>query len=222
MTSAFVSIADQVGEFEAAAVQKLPADVWATFSATQVTLEAAGVPAHVATPGIRLPNVRLIDAQGVSTSLYAVTANRPAVIVFYRGAWCPYCNIALKTYQQHLLPQLVERGIGLVAISPQKPDGSLSMQQKNELAFPVVSDPGQVLAEELGILAPVRSADLRAAQDRLGLDLNAVNADGTDTLPMATVVIADAEHTLRWIDVRPNYSTRTEVADIMDALESVL
>jgi peroxiredoxin len=50
------------------------------------------------------------------------------VIAFYRGVWCPYCNIALKTYQKQLLPKLTEQGVGLVAISPQKPDGSLSMQ----------------------------------------------------------------------------------------------
>ncbi|MBV9139667.1 MAG: hypothetical protein JO115_01875 [Pseudonocardiales bacterium] len=77
-------------------------------------------------------------------------------------------------------------------------------------------------SRQLGILAPAPSADLRAAQERLGLDLTALNADGTDTLPMPTVVIADAGHTLRWIDVHPNYSTRTEVADIVDALRSVL
>ncbi len=221
MTSTFTSIADQVGDFEAIAVKQLPAEIWATFSATQAALTAAGVPARVATPGTRLPDVQLIDAAGVSTSLHTVTGGRPVVIVFYRGAWCPYCNITLKTYQEQLLPQLTERGAGLVAISPQRPDGSLSMQQKNELAYPVVSDPGNVLAGLLGILAPAHSADVRAAQEQLGLDLTAVNADGTDTLPMPTTVLADAGNTIRWIDVHPNYATRTEVADILNALSLV-
>lgn len=222
MTSTFTSIADQVSDFEAIAAKQLPADVWATFSAMQAALNAAGVPARVAVPGTQLPDVQLIDAQGASTSLHTVTGDRPVVIVFYRGVWCPYCNITLKTYQEQLLPELTARGVGLVAISPQRPDGSLSMQQKNELAYPVVSDPGNVLAGQLGILAPAHSAEVRAAQDKLGLDLTALNADGTDTLPMPTTVLADAGNTLRWIDVHPNYATRTEVADILNALRLVL
>jgi len=122
--------------------------------------------------------------------------------VFYRGAWCPYCNIALATYQAQLLPQLTERGITLVAVSPQAPDGSLSMAEKNDLAYPVVSDPGSTVAGQLGILtAP--SAEARASQLQLGLDLTAVNADATTTLPMPTAVILDAEHVLRWIDAHP-------------------
>ena len=64
-----------------------------------------------------------------------------AVLVFYRGAWCPYCNIALNTYQAELVHELADRYVALVAISPQAPDGSLSMQEKNELTFAVLSDP---------------------------------------------------------------------------------
>lgn len=222
MTSTSVSIAEQVSGFEAGAATQLPAEVWAAFSAMQAALDAAGVPTQVAAPGTVLPDVALIDAQGSATSLHAVTDGRTAVLVFYRGAWCPYCNITLKTYQDQLLPQLTERGVALVAISPQKPDGSLTMQQKNELAFPVVSDPGNALAGQLGILAPAHSAEVRAAQEQLGLDLATVNADGTDILPMPTVVVADPGNIIRWIDVHPNYATRTEPTAIINALNSVL
>ncbi len=222
MTSTSVSIVEQVSSFEALAATQLPADVWATFSALQTALTAAGVPTHVAAPGTPLPDVELIDAHGAATSLHAVTAGRPAVLAFYRGAWCPYCNITLKTYQDQLLAELTERGVALVAISPQRPDGSLSMQQKNELEFPVVSDPGNVLAAQLGILAPPRSADMRAAQEQIGLDLTAVNADATDTLPMPTTVLTDTRNTIRWIDVHPNFATRTEPTDIINALSAVL
>ena len=104
---------------------------------------------------------------------------------------------------------LTGRGIALVAVSPQKPDGSLTMQQRNGLAFTVVSDPGNVIAGRLGILTRP-SQEARGAQLELGLDLAEVNADGTDTLPMPATVILDAAHTVRWIDVHPDYTTRTE------------
>ena len=127
---------------------------------------------------------------GAATTLYATAGDGTSVLVFYRGAWCPYCNIVLSAYQEHLLPQLTGRGIRLVAISPQQPDGSLTMQQKSGFAFTVVSDPGNVIAGRLGILTQP-SEEARAAQLQLGLDLAGVNADGTVTLPMPAVVILD-------------------------------
>ena len=141
-----------------------------------------------------------------------------SVLVFYRGSWCPYCNIALSAYQEQLLPLLTGRGIPLVAVSPQKPDGSLTMQQKNDLAITVVSDPGNAIATRLGILTRP-SEEARAAQLQLGLDLASVNADGTVTLPMPATVILDASRTVRWIDVHPDYSTRTEPRHVIDALD---
>jgi len=104
----------------------------------------------------------------------------------------PTANIALRTYQAQLVPALAERGISLIAISPQAPDGSLSTKESKELTFTVLSDPGNQIAGQLGILtAP--SDGTRAAQLQLGLDLTQVNADGTTVLPMPTVVIADAD-----------------------------
>jgi peroxiredoxin len=117
-----------------------------------------------------------------------------------------------------LLPLLTERGVRLVAISPQKPDGSLTMQQKHGLGFSVVSDPGNVIAGRLGILTGP-SQEARAAQLQFGLDLTSVNADGTVTVPMPATVILDAARTVRWIDVHPDYSTRTEPRQVIDALD---
>lgn len=92
------------------------------------------------------------------------------------------------------------------------------MQQKNNLAFTVVSDPGNTIADRLGILTRP-SQEARAAQLQLGLDLADVNADGTDTLPMPATAILDASRTVRWIDVHPDYSTRTEPRQVIDALD---
>ncbi len=181
---------------------------------------AASVPVGIAPAGTILPDAELLDIHGAATTLYAVAGDGPSVLVFYRGTWCPYCNIALSTYQEQLLPQLTERSIKLVAISPQKPDGSLTMQQNHELAFTVVSDPGNTIAGRLGILTQP-SDEALAAQLQRGLDLTSVNADGTVTLPMPATVILDASHTVRWIDVHPDFSTRTEPQQVMDAFDTL-
>jgi peroxiredoxin len=213
-------ITDRVAEMHAAMAKQPPNEVMGAFGREQAALVAAGVPTGVAGPGTRLADAALLDAHGAPTSLYAAAGNGPAVVVFYRGAWCPYCNVALSAYQQYLRPALTERGVRLIAISPQAPDGSLSMQEKNDLAFTVLSDPGNGIARGLGILTQP-SDEARAAQLELGLDLTAVNADGTTGLPMPTVAILDADHVLRWIDVHPDYSTRSEPEQILEAIDQL-
>jgi peroxiredoxin len=221
-SAAPTSLAEQIADLKAASAARVPAEVLAVFTRQAEALSAAEPPVGVAAVGTPLPDVQLTDALGVTTSVRAVTGERPAVLVFYRGAWCPYCNLTLKAYGEQLFGQLTARGAGLVAISPQKPDESLSIKEKHGLAFPVLSDAGNALAGELGLLTGPRSDEVREAQERLGLDLPSTNADGTETIPMPTVVIADADRVIRWIDVRPDYTTRTEVEDILAALDTIL
>ena len=113
-----------------------PDELLKTFSAEQAGLDARGIPDGVAQPGDSLGDFDLLDVHGEPTTLSRELRGRTAVVVLYRGAWCPYCNLALRAYQDDLVPTLDDKGIALVAISPQKPDGSLSAQEKNELASP--------------------------------------------------------------------------------------
>ncbi|WP_158890690.1 peroxiredoxin-like family protein [Amycolatopsis anabasis] len=212
-------LADRITELQQGIADHLPPEAHAAFSREQHGLAAAGVPAGVAIPGTKLTDHELLDPHGAPIGLFAAIGPRPAVLVFYRGDWCPYCNLTLRTYQQQLLPELTGRGAALVALSPQKPDGSLSTREKNELSYPVLSDPGNAMARELGILTgPTEEA--RAAQRSLGIDITTGNADGTTGLPMPTTLIVDAERVLRWIDVHPDYTTRSEPADILEALRN--
>lgn len=221
MTTTDSTIAEQVVVLQQGFAAQAPAEVLAAFHAEQIGLNAEGIPAGIPGPGTPMPDGALLDAHSRPTTLAEARGGKPAVVVFYRGAWCPYCNIALRTYQTQLQPELKARGVELIAISPQKPDGSLSMQETNELTFTVLSDPGNQVAAKLGILtAP--TADARAAQAVLGLDLPTVNADGTDALPMPTVVVVDADSTIRWIDVHPDYTTRSETTEILAALDAAI
>jgi len=196
----------------------VPPEVIAVFSREQQQLAAAGLPAGVAGPGTTLPDAELLDVHGSVRSLGRALGEGPAVVVLYRGVWCPYCNLALSTYQSELLPKLAKRGVQLIAISPQTPDNSLSMQEKQSLEFTVLSDPGNTLARHLGVLTrPTDEA--QEAQRRLGLDLTTVNADGTTDLPMPTTLAVGIDRTVRWIDVHPDYSTRTEPGAILTALD---
>jgi len=215
------TIAEQVSNLVQTTAAQPPNEVMSAFTREQAGLAAQGVPDGVISVGATLADAELLDSHGATTTLYEALGDQAAVLVFYRGGWCPYCNIALNTYQAELVPELTRRGLALVAISPQSPDGSLSTQQKGELAFTVLSDPGNQIAKAIGILtAP--SAEARAAQLELGLDLTAVNADGTIEVPMPTTILIDAEHVVRWIDVHPDYTTRSEPHQILAALDAAV
>ena len=215
------TIAEQVVTFKEHLASQAPAVVLGRFAEEQAGLDRAGIPSGVAQPGAVMPDGDLLDAHGAPTSLAKARDGKPAVVVFYRGAWCPYCNIALRAYQEQVVPALNTRGVVLIAVSPQKPDGSLSVRETNELTFPVLSDPGNQLATPLGILTrPTDGA--RESQAALGLDVADGNGDGTPNLPMPTTVLVDAVGTIRWIDVHPNYTSRTEPQSILDAVASLL
>jgi len=190
-------------------------------TAERQRLAADGVPAGVIAPGTALRDARLIDPFGTETTLYqAIPAGQPAVIVFYRGAWCPFCNITLHTYQEVLLPQLQRRDVALVAVSPQKPDGSLTMRQKHHLTFPVLSDPGLKLAGQVGVVMHLSEVTRQAVIDA-GLNFAARNADGSPALPMPTVLLLDAELVVRWIKVNPDWTERSEPAEILAAVDDL-
>jgi peroxiredoxin len=186
------------------------------FEADRRRLDAAGVPSGIAQPPLPFPQADLLDVDGNVVSTRAILAGRTTVVVFYRGTWCPYCNIALHAYQQ-LLPELSARGVSLIAVSPQKPEGPRETGDTTDKRFPIYCDPGSKLADALGIMTTPTEA-VRNAQAQLGFDLRAANADHTEAIPMPTVALVDPSGVLRWIDAHPDYTTRTEPAQIMAAL----
>jgi peroxiredoxin len=165
--------------------------------------------------GAKVEDFELPGADGAPSSLGELVADGPAVLVFYRGQWCPYCNLTLRTYQQELLPELAPLGATLAAISPQRPDGSVPVA---ELEFPVLSDAGSTVARGLGLSYPV-SAPVREAMETLGTDLEEVN--GTWELVHPAVVVVDRDRVIRFVDVHPDFVTRTEPALILEAVKSL-
>jgi peroxiredoxin len=215
-----LTIRERSEELKAAAAEHLPSDVLAAFDRNIADLLDQGIPTNSIKAGDVLEPFSLADATGTPVSLEEIVESGPAVIVFYRGGWCPYCNLALRTYQQELLPQLGAFGARLVAISPQSPDESLSTVEKAALEFTVLSDPASRLADRIGI-AFEQADDVLAAQRALGLDLSKVNAEGAVRLPRPTVLIVDQDRTVRFADVQPDYTARTEVSDIIGALRAL-
>jgi peroxiredoxin len=166
-----------------------------------------------AKPGTAMPDLALPDADGERVRV----ADGPAVVVFYRGAWCPYCNLALRTYQQEVLPELENLGAKLIAVSPQLPDDSLSTK---DLEFAVLSDVDNELGRALGITFRLDPATKPAFDTLIG-DVEKINGAEEWELPYPTALVVDGEGVIRFIDVHPDYTTRTDPADILAAVKAL-
>ncbi|GAA4496954.1 peroxiredoxin-like family protein [Gluconacetobacter tumulicola] len=177
---------------------------------------------HAATRHVQagdiLPPSTLRGTDGGPVELDALVANGPAVLIFFRFATCPACNIALPYYRDTLWTALARAGIALAAISPQ-PEALLGeIVARHALPFPVLSDPGLALSRALGITYVFDDAS-RAAAEAKGGTSQQLNGTGSWELPKPAIVIVDPGRVARFVDISPDWMDRTEAAEILAALD---
>ncbi|MFG2550030.1 peroxiredoxin-like family protein [Streptomyces sp. NPDC048581] len=204
--------------FYEARQQQIPAEIREIMQRAGQELADSGQADRALTVGDKAPRFSLPSATGQTLSLDDLLADGPVVLTFYRGAWCPYCNIALRSLQQHH-EAITARGARLVAVSPQIPDESLSLTEKHDLAFDVLSDIGSDTAKQYGLAFDLPD-DLATVYDKLGFDLQRVNDGHPRTLPLPATYVIDRDGVIRWAFVNTDYTTRAEPADILAALDA--
>jgi peroxiredoxin len=183
-------------------------------------LTAAGVAPGLAI-GDRAPLFTLPNAIGEPVKLAQRLEQGPVVLSFYRGDWCPICNIELRALQA-ALPRFQARGASLMAISPQSPDHSLSMTEKHDLAFDVLSDAEQdvIRSYRLHYRVPADIEDLMRHGQR-PKDLSTLTANGTWELPIPATYVIDRTGIIRGRHVSPDYTTRMDPDEIDEALAAL-
>lgn len=163
------------------------------------------------------PNFRLIDAQGASVELDELLTRGPVVLSFYRGHWCPFCNLELRAFQDRL-SQFAALGAQVVAISPQMPDHSLVTATKNALNFPVLSDTRLHVARAYG-LAFDFSDDLRRLYlDRWKTDLVSWNGDAGWSLPVPATFVIRKDARVLFAHIDPDFRERSDPDEVLAAL----
>jgi peroxiredoxin len=159
----------------------------------------------------------LPEVHGGTVDLEHLLADGPAVLLFFRYAGCPACNIALRHYQAELYPALADLGVPLVAISPQVPERLVAIKDRFGFGFPVASDTGSALARRLGITFTASEAAQAHARAKGG-DLGEVLGTGQWELPMPAIVVIGPDRVVRLADVHPDWLVRTEVGTVLGAV----
>ena len=167
----------QIDEFIAEGASLLPTRLLLDLLRPIGQLITSGAAERSLRAGMQAPDFTLLDARGTAVKLSHLLEQGPVVMTFYRGAWCPYCHLTLRAYQQ-ALPQLQAGGATLVAISPQTPHHSRALAEKQELTFALLSDTGNQVARQFGLVFTIDEA-VRGAYKQVDADLPAFN--GTDS-----------------------------------------
>ncbi|MGC2787399.1 MAG: peroxiredoxin-like family protein [Roseiarcus sp.] len=214
-----MGLQQQLDAFKTEFKRTAPAGRPALYEAKIEELRASFALERAIRTGDQARDFTLPDLQGRNVSLGALLKAGPAIVTFYRGGCCPYCNIQLRAYQA-VLPEMTALGARLVAISPQLPDSSLSTAESNELTFAVLSDVGNRVARTFGLVWSLPE-ELRAALRSSDKALPRINGDDSWELPVpATCVIArDRRVALAGIDV--DYRNRLESDAIIATLRSL-
>ena len=160
----------------------------------------------------------LPNADGETVKLDELLKEGPVVVVWYRGGWCPYCNIQLKEMQSYL-PQIKELGANLVAISPEVPDSSLSTKEKDELEYFVLSDKGNDVARRFGIVYTLPEVVQEQFEGRI--DVDAYNGDEKKELPLAVTYIINKVGTITYAFIDKDYKKRAEPEVIIGELKKL-
>lgn len=178
----------------------------------------AGVLDNALNVGDKAPDFTLKNATGDDISLYDRLDEGPVVLVWYRGGWCPYCNITLQRLQSEL-PNFEKHNASLIALTPEVPDSSLSTTEKNDLQFDVLSDEGQKVSKEYGVVFQL--TDEVAARYEKSFGLTEYNNDDSKKLPLAATYVLDTNGIITYAFLDADYRNRAEPKDIIEALEKL-
>lgn len=214
-----MSLKQELDQLSTALAQQVPPEVLSTLTHATRELVTSKIDESSVQKGTRAPGFNLPDAEGKNVKLDELLRHGPVVVSFYRGIWCPFCNLELAALQRSL-PRLKELGAELVAISPQTPEQTLETVQKHNLLFKVLSDEGNRVAQAYGLVFTLPES-LRPVYAALGVDLPSFNGDETFSLPIPATYVIAQDGTVAYAFVDADYSHRMEPSDIFTALEKL-
>lgn len=196
-----------------------PPEIHPVMERATAELIASGQAQRALKAGDRAPAFTLNDPEGKPVSSAELLAQGPLILSFYRGVWCPYCNLELQALQE-TLPQFRALNASLVAISPQTAANSRKSQRQNQLDFPILSDRHNEVAAAFGLRFALPDY-LVELYKGLKNDLPAFNDDPAWTLPMPARYVIGQDGVIAYAEINPDYTQRPEPASLLPVLESL-
>jgi peroxiredoxin len=212
-----VSLQDKLDAFRAEVEgKKAPPHVVAVMHKATADLIAWGQADRAIKAGARAPKFALPNAHGQLVRSSDLLAKGPLVVTFYRGIWCPYCNMDLQAIEA-AADEIRALGASLVAISPQTAPNRRKSERENGLTFPILSDHGNSIANEFGLRFRLPD-DLIAVYRGFGNDLTIGNGEDSWTLPMPARYVIGTDSVVVYAEVNPDYTRRPDPSELLPVL----
>jgi peroxiredoxin len=211
-----MSLKEQLAEYRAGWEQRVPEERKAIMKRHFELLRQTTAQSMLKV-GDRAPAIVLRNAVGNTIDSRELLKRGPVIVAFYRGGWCPFCNLQLKAFQD-ILPAIKTAGASLLAISPEKPDDSLSTVEKNALSFDVLSDIGQKVGRAFGLVYEFTD-ELRSAYEGFGRDIPAHNGTpGEWALPISATYVIGQDGVILYAYTDTDYRDRADPRDVLAVL----
>jgi len=212
-----MSLKEQLAQYRAGWRKRVPVDRQAIMERHIEQLRNGVIAGTMLKVGDHAPPIMLRNATGEIVDIGELRKKGPVIVTFYRGGWCPYCNLELKAFQE-VLPEINAAGASMAAISPEKPDDTLSTAEKNALAFVVLSDVGQKIGRAFGLVYQF-TYELHSAYREFGLDIPAHNGAPYEwALPISATYVIDRDGTIIYAYTDVDYRDRADPRDVLEIL----
>ena len=209
-------LATQIQQFNIELATQVPQEVLEAFGKSIEDLKTKNIEEKSIKIGETIPNFSLKNAKNEVVNSSDILKNGKMIIAFYRGSWCPYCNLELKALQEKI-SEFKEKNATLVAISPQSPDNSLTVIEKHHLTFEVLTDKDNVFAKQLGIVFELQDFVL-PYYHALGIDLSSFNENTNNSLPIPAVFVVNESSKIIYKFADANYMNRIDIDELLKTL----
>ena len=206
----------QIENFNIELSKQLPAEIFEAFGKSVEDLKTKNIEENSIKEGDVFPSFLLPNAKNQEVSSSEILKSGKMIVAFYRGDWCPYCNLELAALQK-ALPEIKKKNVTLVAISPQSPDNSLTTVEKHNLEFEVLTDDNNVLASKIGISFKLQDF-IVPVYESIGIDVPKHNGNNENTLPVPAVYVIDQNGVVLSKFIDTNYVNRVDIEQLISQL----
>jgi len=217
--TALPSLSKQMADARDGFIASQSEQAQATIGVAMGKLMASEFGSNALIVGESIPQFSLPNANGERISIADYVENGPVVLSFYRGGWCPFCNLEFKALSD-ALPEINGLGASLIGISPETPDVAQETVSKHNIHFEVLSDVGNEVIRKFGLLTEVYE-EMRPLYLEWGLDIPAANGDDKWEIPIPATYVIDTKGVIRAAYVNKDYTQRMEPSDIIAALKDL-
>lgn len=214
-----MKLSEQIAEFQQAMMKDIPESVLKRLQQETQWLQDQRPENNALKAGELIPAIKLYNHKGQLVDVQSLLQEKVLVLSFYRGTWCPYCSLELRSLIKHY-PAICDAGAELLAISPELPDKSMDSIEREKIPFQVLSDPCNRIAKEFGLTFQL-STILQQIYKDFGFDLVEKNGDLTWRLPMPATYIVKQDGQIHTAYVNSDYTQRMEPSDIVEQINSL-